>query len=82
MLFVTESGKCTAFDVSAQGALATFTGDVLADVEAVLADPGKMTGMILRTGAGGILRADAEADELFLNEVIPGNSYRETPTIS
>jgi hypothetical protein len=70
--FVEESGKWAAFDVSAQGAFATFIGDVLASVETVLADSGKVTGMILQTERGGVVRVDVEADELFLNEVIPG----------
>jgi hypothetical protein len=42
--YVDKSGQWTAFDVSAQGALAPFTGDVLASVEAVLADSGKVRG--------------------------------------
>jgi hypothetical protein len=80
--FVEESGKWTVFDVSAQGAFATFIGDVLVGVEPVLAESGKVTGMILRTGGGGVVRVDAEADELFINEVIPGRPTREPPTVS
>jgi hypothetical protein len=69
--FVETSGKWTAFDISAVGAFAAFIGDVLASVEPVLAGTGKVTGMILRTSGGGVIRVDVEADELFLNEVIP-----------
>lgn len=70
--FVETSGKWTVFDVSTAGAFASFTGDVLTSVEPVLAGTGKVTGMILRTSGGGVVRVDVEADELFLNEVIPG----------
>lgn len=71
--FVEESGKWVAFDVSAVGAFATFIGDVLASVEPVLAESGKVTGMILRTAGGGVIRVDVDADELFLNAVISGH---------
>jgi hypothetical protein len=70
--FIEESGKWAAFDVSAKGAFAAFIGDVLASVEPVLAGPGKVTGMILRTGGGGVIRVDVDAEELFLSEVTPG----------
>lgn len=69
--FVERAGKWTAFDVSGAGALATLIGDVLASVEPVLGESGNVTGMILRTGRGGVIRVDVEADELFLNQVIP-----------
>ncbi len=72
--FVEQSGKWAAFDVSAVGAFATLIGDVLASAEPVLAESGHLTGMILRTAGGGVIRVDVEADELFLNEVIPGHS--------
>ena len=79
--FVEQSGKWAAFDVSAVGAFATFIGDVLASAEPVLGESGHPTGVILRTGGGGVLRVDVEADELFLNEVIPGRTIedRERP---
>lgn len=70
--FVEQSGKWAAFDISAQGAFATLIDDTVASVEPVLAVPGKVTGMILRTGSGGVIRVDVEADELFLNEMITG----------
>jgi hypothetical protein len=79
--YADKSGQWTAFDVSAQGALAPFTGHVLASVEAVLADSGKVTGVILRTGGGGIIRVDVEADEVFLNAVTPEHPYRESPAM-
>jgi hypothetical protein len=69
--FVAESGKWAAFDTPAQDLLGMFIGDVLTGVEPVSARPGKITGIILRTGGGGIIRVDVEADELFLNQVIP-----------
>jgi hypothetical protein len=71
--FVEKSGKWTAFDVSAEGAFATFIGDVLDTVEPVLAGSGKVTGIILRTGRGGVVRVGVEADDLFVNELIPGH---------
>jgi hypothetical protein len=77
--FVEKSGKWTAFDVSAKGAFATFVGDVLATAEPVCAAPGKVTGVILRTGRGGVVRVDVEADELFLNEVVPGHQGGHGP---
>jgi hypothetical protein len=70
----TLSVDVAAFDVSQVGAFATFMGDVLASVEPVLAESGHLTGMILRTAGGGVIRVEVEADELFLNEVIPGHS--------
>jgi hypothetical protein len=70
--FVEASGKWAAFDVSAKGAFASLIGDVLTAVEPVGVEPGKVTGVILRTGRGGVIRVDVEADELFLNEVLPG----------
>lgn len=70
--FVSKAGKWTAFDVSATGAYSTLIGGVLVRVEPVLADYGKVTGMILRTDRGGIVRVDVEADELFLNEIVLG----------
>jgi hypothetical protein len=60
--FVEKSGKWAAFDASAESAFATFVGDVLASVELVLAESGKVTGLILRTGKGGIIRVEVEAD--------------------
>jgi hypothetical protein len=71
--FVGKSGKWAAFGVSAEAAFATVIGDVLATAEPVYADPGTMTGVILRTGSGGVVRVDVEADELFVNEVVPGH---------
>lgn len=71
--FVEESGKWAAFDVSAVGAFETFIGDVLGSVEPVLAGSGKVTRIILRTRREGVVRVDVEADELFVNELIPAH---------
>ena len=71
--FVEQSGKWVAFDVPAVGAFATFIGDVLASAEPVLGESGHLTGVILRTDGGGVLRVDVEADELFLTGVTPGH---------
>lgn len=42
----------------------------------VLADPGQVTGVILRIGGAGILRVDVEGDDVFLNAVTPAPRSR------
>jgi hypothetical protein len=70
--FVEKSGKWSVYDVVAgSGPLAAFIGETLTGVEAIKSPGGKVTGAVLRTTRNGILRVDVEADELFLNEVVP-----------
>lgn len=75
--FVEKSGKWTAFDVSAEGSFAAFIGDVLGSVEPVAAEDGAVTGVVLRTRSGGVIRVDAEADELFVSQLIPARRIEE-----
>jgi hypothetical protein len=70
--FVEESGKYSAYDIVAgSGPLAAFIGEKLTGVEAIMSPGGKVTGAVKRTTRDGTLRVDVEADELFLNEVVP-----------
>jgi hypothetical protein len=71
--FVARSGKWTAFDVSADRAWASLIGEVLSEVEPIVNSAHKMTGIILRTEHGGVVRLGVEADELFLDGLVtPG----------
>lgn len=68
--FVERSGKWTAFDVSTLGPWAKLIGEPLADVEPITNEDGKMTGILLRTTHGGLIRLGVMADELFLDELV------------
>lgn len=68
--FVDQPGKWTAFDVSTLGLWARLVGEPLADVEAVTNVDGKMTGILLRTRHGGLVRLGVMADELFLDGLV------------
>jgi hypothetical protein len=71
--FVARSGKWTALDVSTAKAWAGLIGEVLSEVEPIMDSAHKMTGIILRTEHGGVLRLGVMADELFLDGLVtPG----------
>lgn len=66
-VFVQQSGKWAAFDVSTLDRWAKLIGEPLSDVEAISNDAGKTTGVVLRTAHGGALRLAVIADELFVD---------------
>lgn len=74
--FVERSGKWTAFDVSADSSWAGLLGEVLSEVEPIMNSAHKLTGVILRTERGGVVRLGVMADELFLDGLVtPGWPY-------
>lgn len=67
--FVEESGKWAAFDMSPTPTWAAFVGKPLCEATALADTTGKVVGIILRIGDGGLVRLGVMADELFVDEV-------------
>ena len=63
--FVATSGKWTAFDVSDVAPYSAFVGATVHGAMPVSLPNGKVVGVIFETSAG-VLRADVEADELYV----------------
>jgi hypothetical protein len=63
--YIAKSGKWTSFDVSRDLGYADLVGAVIEAVDPVLTPSGKMVGLVMRT-SGGHIRADVEADDIFI----------------
>lgn len=65
-MYIRQSGKWTAFDVSGEAPYARLIGRAVEGVEPHLSPDGKPIGVTLRAG-NGVLRAEVEADELHVD---------------
>lgn len=67
--FVARSGKWCAYDVSGECEFSSLMGELLESVDPIFNSAGKITGLVLRTSRGGLVRLEVAADELYLTDI-------------